>query len=223
MRAIVVADIHGDREALLNLKNSVMDKDVEYFFLLGDYSPGFKDQAENEEDVNFILEALADYKVKAIPGNCDQKKALDTFQARNANMHNTVLEFPGVAIMGFGGSNPTPFGTPFEYSEEEIYTQVKNLLSSTKNKKTILMVHSPPKDTACDVIKNGAHVGSSSLRKVIEEDSPDLVLCSHIHESAGKEDKIRKTRVLNVGRISEGWAYMLDIDGEDIDIEFYTG
>ena len=165
MKAIVAADIHGDREVLLKLRNSVSNADVDYFFLLGDYSVGFKDPKENEDDLKFILEeALKDFTVKAIPGNCDQKKALDILDEHNANLHNAIIELPEAAIMGFGGSNPTPFHTPFELSEEEIYKQLKNLVTSTKNKRIIMLIHMPPKDTACDAIRDGTHVGSSSLR-----------------------------------------------------------
>ncbi|MCX6695169.1 MAG: metallophosphoesterase [Candidatus Altiarchaeota archaeon] len=223
MKAMVVADIHGDKEALMQLRNSLIGRDVEYFFLLGDYSRGFKDPAENEADILAIVDILLNFQVKAIPGNCDQKKTPEILNKFGANLHNTVLEFDEYAIIGLGGSNPTPFGTPFESSEEEIYEKLKNMITSTKNKRVILMVHAPPKDTKCDQIKNGAHVGSASVRKIIEEYKPELVLCSHIHESGGGEDYLGKTRVLNLGRLSEGRAYMLEVGGGRTSIEFYTG
>jgi len=223
MRAIVAADIHGDREALLRLKDSVIEKGVDYFMLLGDYSAGFKDPVQNEEDIRFMMELLRDFKVKAVPGNCDQKDALKILDEYGANLHNTVLELPEVAFVGFGGSNPTPFGTPFEMPEDETYAQLKEMMTSVKGRRVVMLVHQPPKDTACDVIKSGAHVGSASLRKIIEEHHPELVLCSHIHEAAGREDRIGKTRVINVGRISEGRAYMLDVGDQGVKIDFYIG
>jgi len=222
MKAIIVADIHGDREAVLRLRESVRDKDLDYFLLLGDYSVGFKDPQQNREDLLFLLEALKDFNVKAIPGNCDQQESLKLLDEYNASLHNTVIELPEAALMGFGGSNPTPFNTPLEFSEKEIYESLRDLMASTKKEVTILLVHFPPKDTKCDVIKNGAHVGSSSLRKIIEEHQPDLVVCSHIHESGGREDMIGKTRVVNVGRVYEGWAYLLDLNG-GVNLSFYTG
>ena len=42
--------------------------------------------------------------------------------------------------------------------------------------------------------------GSKSIRKAIDEFQPDLLLCGHIHEAEGIEDKINKTKVLNVGK-----------------------
>jgi Icc-related predicted phosphoesterase len=85
-----------------------------------------------------------------------------------------------------------------------------------------MLVHFPPKDTKCDMIAGGVHVGSQALREFIGKRQPDLVLCSHIHECGGKEDTIGKTRVLNIGRLSDGRAYKLDVD-DSISVEFYVG
>ena len=42
--------------------------------------------------------------------------------------------------------------------------------------------------------------GSSGLHKAIKEFKPDIVLCSHVHEAEGIEEKIGKTKIFNVGR-----------------------
>jgi Icc-related predicted phosphoesterase len=49
--------------------------------------------------------------------------------------------------------------------------------------RTIHVLHSPPRDTACDVIMTKQHVGSRAIRAYIEQHSPPLVLSGHIHES----------------------------------------
>jgi Icc-related predicted phosphoesterase len=41
--------------------------------------------------------------------------------------------------------------------------------------------------------------GSSGVRKAIEELQPDIAFCSHVHEAEGIEERIGKTRVINVG------------------------
>jgi hypothetical protein len=223
MKAICAADIHGDVNAVVKLRNSITRGDFDYVFLLGDYSRGFKDEAENKADVTRILDALSDFRVKAIPGNCDQKSILNIFNSRNVNLHNTVMRLPEVNIIGFGGSNPTPFNTPFEYSEEEIGESLKHLHGMVEDGvKVVVMTHFPPKDTKCDVIAGGIHVGSTALRAFIEAEKPDLVLCSHIHEAGGLEDKIGRTRILNLGRISQGLAYALTVTDE-VNVELYVG
>ena len=42
--------------------------------------------------------------------------------------------------------------------------------------------------------------GSKGIRKAIEEFKPDFLIHSHIHEGEGIEEKIGKTKVINVGR-----------------------
>jgi Icc-related predicted phosphoesterase len=222
MRALCVADIHGDIEAVLKLRKSISGKGFEYVFLFGDYSRGFKDEGRNQTDVKRVLDILSDFKVMALPGNCDHKSALDIFNEWGVNLHNTVLNHPDASIIGFGGSNPTPFKTPFEVSEEEIMDGLNHLYGRVaEGAKVIVMTHFPPKDTKCDVIPGGAHVGSTALRAFIEGKKPDLVLCSHIHEAAGAQDEIGGTRILNLGRISEGRAYVLEVS-DTVNVDFYT-
>jgi Icc-related predicted phosphoesterase len=223
MKALCVADIHGDREAVDRLASSLVGQELDYIFLLGDYSRGFKDRDENRRDVIYVLESLQRFRVKAIPGNCDQKEILEILKNKDANLHETVLELDDAAIIGLGGSNPTPFNTPFELTEEEIHEKLKQMIESVKDKKThlILLTHFPPKDTKCDEIPGGTHVGSESLKKIIEEYSPNLVVCSHIHESGGREDKVGETKIINVGRISDGRAFVLTVT-DTVNMEPYT-
>jgi Icc-related predicted phosphoesterase len=42
--------------------------------------------------------------------------------------------------------------------------------------------------------------GSSAIRKAIKEFSPDVLISAHIHEAGGIEEKIGKTKVINVSR-----------------------
>ncbi|MFH1398860.1 MAG: hypothetical protein ABIG95_02005, partial [Candidatus Woesearchaeota archaeon] len=42
--------------------------------------------------------------------------------------------------------------------------------------------------------------GSEGVRKAIDEFKPDILLCSHVHEAEGLEEKVGKTRVINVGK-----------------------
>ncbi len=93
----------------------------------------------------------------------------------------------------------------------------KDLEKITKGmdpKKTIICIHPPPKDTHLDVLYDGNHVGSRSLRKFIEKHEPYLVLSGHIHESPTMSGKIED----NIGRtlcIQPGNAKITLIDLED--------
>ena len=41
--------------------------------------------------------------------------------------------------------------------------------------------------------------GSKGIRRAIDKFHPDILLCSHMHETEGLEEKIGKTKVINVG------------------------
>jgi Icc-related predicted phosphoesterase len=69
---------------------------------------------------------------------------------------------------------------------------------------TVLVSHSPPRDTHCDLTGTGVHVGSRALRGYIERHQPPIVLSGHIHEaprvSGFHRDRIGRTVVVNPGQ-----------------------
>ena len=42
--------------------------------------------------------------------------------------------------------------------------------------------------------------GSTGVRRAVEKFKPDILLCSHVHEAEGLEEKIGKTKIINVGK-----------------------
>ena len=160
---------------------------------------------------------MAGFPVLAIPGNCDPLDAPEIFGKRGVNLHERSEDVDGIVLAGFGGSNVTPFGTPFEMDEEEIFSRLKSLLEPLKGRKMILAVHCPPKDTESDKTSTGLHAGSTSVRKAVTEYSPSLVVCSHIHEAGGSTDRVGSTVIANIGRLGKGSVGVINID-RDISI-----
>ena len=76
-------------------------------------------------------------------------------------------------------------------------------LPITEPGRTIAVIHCPPYGTRCDVLFNGQHIGSRTLRHWIERHQPLLSLHGHIHESPRMSgafaDRIGKTVVVNPG------------------------
>ena len=58
--------------------------------------------------------------------------------------------------------------------------------------KTIYVMHSPPNDTALDIISSGEHVGSIAERLFIEQVQPYLTLHGHIHEAVAMSGRFRQ-------------------------------
>jgi uncharacterized protein len=127
-------------------------------------------------------------------------------------------------------TNPTPWSTPREVSERELSRRIGDKICKLKRpERAIFNFHCPPFRTKLDLApkldknlrpvtgpgtETQVHVGSTAVRKAIEEVQPVLSLHGHIHESAG-EDSLGRTICLNPG--SEYWtgilhAYLVEID-----------
>jgi Icc-related predicted phosphoesterase len=78
------------------------------------------------------------------------------------------------------------------------------LAARTRPAETVFVLHSPPRDTCCDMIGARAHVGSRAIRSFIERHQPPLVLSGHIHESprvsSAWRDAIGRTVAVNPGQ-----------------------
>ncbi|SCG86041.1 metallophosphoesterase family protein [Methanobacterium congolense] len=212
MKILAVSDIHGKYHKILNYLKS---NHVDLIIIAGDIT-NFGPSELGEEILNEI--SSFNIPVLAIPGNCDQTCIYNEIDNSNAvNIHGRNVVIKDVGICGFGGSNPTPFETPLEFEEIQIYEEAKKTLERIKDQKiTLFVTHAPPKDTMADLLPSGDHVGSEAVRRIIEELQPTLNICGHIHEAKG-EDKIGETCIINPGQLSEGNACLIDInDSEDV-------
>jgi Icc-related predicted phosphoesterase len=144
--------------------------------------------------------------VAAQIGNMDKAEVAELLGREGINIHAAArLLAPGLAVIGIGGSTPTPFGTPSEFPEANYAAWLEDcrLEAKTLADQMLLVSHNPPKNTRCDMIGAGIHVGSEAVRAFIETHQPSLCLCGHIHE-ARAVDAIGATRVINPGNFSAG-------------------
>lgn len=107
-------------------------------------------------------------------------------------------------------SNPTPWDTPRECSEEELTEKIEALASQIEDmENAIFDCHVPPYGTLLDQAPklkedltpstgDFVSVGSVAVLEAIKKHQPLLGLHSHIHESAGAQ-KIGRTVCLNPG------------------------
>ena len=149
-------------------------------------------------------------------GNMDRPEVNEWLNETGANLHRHVVELaPDTAIFGIGGSTFTPFGTPSEFPESSFAAWLDEMWpAARKYQRAILVSHNPPKNTLCDVIGSGAHVGSEAVREFIEENQPDLCICGHIHESMAV-DQIGRTVIVNPGQLCDGgYVVVRMLDGQ---------
>lgn len=210
MKILAVGDLHGDYK---NIIDYLKENKVDLIIITGDITH-FGPAELGEEILNEI--SRFDVPVLAIPGNCDPINIYGKIENSQAvNIHGRSVVIKDMGICGFGGSNPTPFDTPLEFEEVQIYDEARKVFEGISHQNIALFVtHAPPYDTKTDLLPSGEHVGSKSLRKVIEEFQPALNVCGHIHESRGM-DEIGKTRVVNPGQIEDGYGCLIHIDGQE--------
>lgn len=85
---------------------------------------------------------------------------------------------------------------------------------------TILLSHSPPRDTRCDVTAGRRHVGSRAVREFAEVHQPPLILSGHIHESprisSSFRDAVGGTTVVNPGQFGTAGLCGVWFDPTDV-------
>ncbi|HVP96147.1 metallophosphoesterase family protein [Methanoregula sp.] len=208
---LLIADLHGQFGKI----DSFLELNPEAVFIAGDIT--------NMGPVDMVDDVLSriDVPCFAVPGNCDPKEILDTLEHSDAVcLHGARINLGSMTIVGLGGSNPTPFNTPFELTDKQIDDLLhQGMAKMEKSVHNVLISHPPPFETL-DAI-NGEHVGSQSVRRHMK--SFDLVCCAHIHEQRGVKE-IDGVKIVNPGAAMDGYCAMLHFGSEpkDIKIELLT-
>lgn len=200
MKVLVFSDIHSDARALQHL----MAIEADYYFCAGD----LVNWGRQLDAMGEILSQRRD-KVYVIPGNHESASQVTELCAKYGlhDFHGGHVEVDGFHVTGLGYSNPTPFDTPGEYSEEEIETR---LHAFDGLKPMIAICHAPPHGTMLDRITNLKHAGSRAVRAFLQREQPRYFFCGHIHEAAGAQEKLGGTSAMNVGKR----GYLLDLDNQ---------
>ncbi|HID42443.1 MAG TPA: metallophosphoesterase [Archaeoglobaceae archaeon] len=198
MKILVIGDIHG--------KIVHSREEVDAVFIAGDFT--------NARDDSFAEEVLDILQgdIYAVPGNMDRKGVAEILDRKGVNIHLKVKKLGEISVSGYGGSNPTPFNTPFEIEDSVIAEH----LSKMENV-DVAIFHAPPFGYFDEV--NGQHVGSRAIRDWILENKPAIAICAHIHEHQGVA-KISDTILIKVGMASKGDVALVELRDEDIIVRF---
>jgi Icc-related predicted phosphoesterase len=199
MRLLVVTDFHSRYEKVPEILKKAGK--VDGTLLAGDLT-----EFGPVENAKKLLGMLPK-PILAVPGNCDPKDMVQLLKAEGVSLHEGKKKLDNVTFVGIGGSNPTPFGTPIEFSEEEIKGMLERLMKDV-NGPAILVSHAPPKGYQ-DKIPNGVHVGSEAIAQIAPRFK--AIVCGHIHEDRGIS-KAGDTIVVNPGLAALGNAAVLEID-----------
>lgn len=192
VKIFAVGDLHSDISLAAKLAEIAKEENVDLILLTGDM---VEDDRPYEVFGHF---AKTGKIVGAINGNHESFATLRWLAKRYGftNLHDYVLELNNgeIGIFGCGSAN---IGI-HQLGEDEIYEILKKNFNKISHcKKKIMVVHAPPEGSIIEKFSNFVR-GSKGVRKAIHALKPDLVLCSHVHEAEGIEEKIGNSKVINV-------------------------
>jgi Icc-related predicted phosphoesterase len=196
-RLLIFSDIHNDTKAL----RSLMNIDADYYFAAGDlvtFQRGLDEMGE-------IMKSRAE-RMYVIPGNHETEGDIAALCSKFGftNFHGGQLKIGGTYVGGLGYSNPTPFNTPGEYSEDELSTRLAKFDGLSP---LVMIAHAPPLESKLDRVHEGLHAGSRAVAEFIARNQPREFFCGHIHEAEGVVEQMGATRAMNVGKK----GYVLDL------------
>lgn len=193
MRIFAAGDLHGDADLAKKLSEKAEKEKAELVLISGDIT-------HRDENWEYIIGPFKNknMKVAFVPGNHDSFPTAEFLSElyQIKNLHGQSISYNGVGFFGAGGAN---VGLE-KLSEDEIF-YVLNYSFEKINylDKKIMVTHVHPSETEMEKFTS-LFPGSSGVRKAVENLKPDILLCSHVHEAEGIEEKIGKTKVINVGR-----------------------
>ncbi len=187
-KILAAGDFHGNPDVSKHLAQKAEKKNVDLVILLGD----IHGVQESEGLIEPFIKAHK--KVIFIPGNWDSTYDSNMIEALYdiKNIDGRYVTYNGIDIAGVGDPDFQLY-----LDEGNTFQQLKGNFKKMKSQKKILVSHLHARGTKSEF---SGFRGSEALRRAIEEFQPDLFLHAHIHEAEGIEEKIGKTKVINVGR-----------------------
>jgi Icc-related predicted phosphoesterase len=153
-------------------------------------------------------------RIFVCPGNDDEMEVDDVIRRSDFVElgEGRMVEIGDFTMISTGWSNPTPWKTHREESEEQLTERIEAMAKQVPDvSKAIFNLHCPPFKSGLDEapaidadmkLMHGGRalrpVGSTAVRAAIERHQPLISLHGHIHESKGAV-KIGKTLSINPG------------------------
>ncbi|MBW3001645.1 metallophosphoesterase family protein [Candidatus Woesearchaeota archaeon] len=133
--------------------------------------------------------------ILVIQGNHETAAVMRKICAFHDNLkfiHKKTAKIGDYTFVGFSGEG-------FLRTDKEMEKFLKKIKPKIKGKKVVLITHAPPYNTKLDKIGK-EHCGNNTITKFIKSNKNIILgICGHIHETAGKKDKINNATIINPG------------------------
>ena len=193
MNILAFVDLHEQEKEYLALKKKASSADV--IVCPGDFTifeHGLMKWAKK-------LDALGK-PMLLLPGNHEDVVSIKQVCAKSKNLfalHSKAKYIGNVMFVGFGEGGFSSRDERFDRISKKIEVSVAKRRKLHPELKIVFLTHGPPYGNKLDDLDG--HVGCRSYTSFIKKVKPDFAISGHIHENAGKEDKIGVTKLLNPG------------------------
>ena len=191
MKLLLFSDLHSDFRTASKLVE--FSKEVDIVIGAGDF-------CNLRRGLQTIINKLARIEKPAVlvPGNSESYeellKACRPWRCAYV-LHGSHVSIANLTFFGIGGGIPiTPFGSwSYDFSEDAAVELLRDCPPGC-----ILVSHSPPRGVL-DLSSDGSRLGSKAIRETVTLKNPQLVVCGHIHGSAGQRSRLGESIVINAG------------------------
>ncbi len=191
-KILAIGDIHGDTGLVKKLAERAKKENIDLVILAGDLTFA---ETSTKNLIGPFLKAKKE--VLIIPGNHESVATINflaDMYSNTKNIHGYSFQKYDLGVFGAGsadiGINQTKDSEIFELLRKG-HDKIKDL------KKQIMVTHMHHHGSKAEF---SGWPGSKAVRKAIDKFHPDILISSHIHEAGGIEEKIGKTRIINVSR-----------------------
>jgi len=205
MKILSAGDLHGNSGLAKKLAERAAKEKVDLVILCGDLTEG---DAKTDNLIGPFLKQGK--RVVLVPGNHESVATADflsqVYGVKNLHGYGIKLYDPDTSVsknkdkkyVGLFGCSGVNIGI-HQITDKEAYDMLVKGHNYIKDANVKIMVsHVHPAGTKMEKFTHFFE-GSKALRRVIDKFQPDIMLCSHVHEAEGLEEKVGKTRVINVG------------------------
>ncbi len=192
MKILATGDFHGDTRKAQRMADKALEEDVDVILLCGDLLNS--DKPAEGMIAPFVKTGK---EILFVTGNHDNMSNNEAWEKLYGikSLHATGFKRKELGIFGASGANCGVH----QFTETELFNYFKLGHEKIKDlKKKIMVSHIHPAGSTGERLSSFIK-GSAGVTKALYELKPDILVCCHVHEAEGLEEKMGNTRVINTG------------------------
>lgn len=189
MKIFAFADMHGNLPVMRRIKHMVQHHKPDLIIAAGDFTVF---ESHIQQVMSWMRSLGA--PVYVIPGNHETDEITGMLCKKHGLVfaHKKLFRILGTTFLFHGGGGFASRDREFQALWRKKEKQLQ------KAQKLVFVTHAPPYGTALDKVYG--HVGNRDYREfILKHKNCVLAISGHIHETAGKSQKLGKALIVNPG------------------------